>query len=419
MSRPGRLFSERGSVIVLAALALLMLLGLSALVVDLGVAYMAAQQAQNAADVAALAGVGKLRDGMDPAAASQEATAVAAANTILRHSVTLSPSDVKVGAWDAVTRQVVDWDPTATSAAVQVTVRRTQGSLDGPVHTLFAGVLGVDHIEVTRSAIAVMYVSLRPRSALNLMIVQDGSTSFQSAWSKAIDADTELLKLINGVSVTSDSAGMVTFSAALPDWYLSQAGLASSYKPYPQANLGIKYTTDSSGKLRKTNVQGVSDSHGLVRSMTGALTEFDPNNHTQLVTALDTASKLLKNGVAWGDTDTAAGLNYAIDRLLESGNPAAEKVIVLISDGMPHDINGSYYTQLRMQAAVDAADRAQSEGIRIHTVTLEGTKGANFDFNESLIRNGGYALRAADADKLRDILISVGKIEVGHPSLVR
>ena len=86
---------------------------------------------------------------------------------------------------------------------------------------------------------------------------------------------------------------------------------------------------------------------------------------------------------------------------------------------MPHDVSGQSYTDLRKQAAITAADRAGAAGIRIHTVTLQGTQGADFAFNEGLIRNGGYALRAADATKLRDILISVGAIEVGHASLLQ
>ena len=129
---------------------------------------------------------------------------------------------------------------------------------------------------------------------------------------------------------------------------------------------------------------------------------------------------MLQNGNAWGDTDTASGLNYATDRLIEhGGGPTTEKVIVLVSDGKPHDVRGTYYTSLRDQAAIASADRAGMAGIKIHTVTLEGTHGVNFDFNEGLIRNGGYALRASDASKLRDLMISIGAIEVGHPSLLK
>jgi Flp pilus assembly protein TadG len=420
MNRSVYTSSERGAVLVFTVVALLAMMGIAALTVDLGVFYAASQEAQSAADAAALAGAGKLREGMDPDAAVQEAMIAASSNAVLNDSVTLSASDVKVGAWNAGTRQVIAWDPTAKGVAVQVTVRRTLGSPNGPVPTFFAKVWGTQYTQTSRTAVAGLFVNVRPRNPVSLMIVQDGSTSFQQAWSQAIDADAELLRLINGVSVTGDAAGMVTFNAKLSTTALSNLGLTSAYKLYPEMNRGIKYTTTTSGKPVKTTETGVVSSGGQVRPMVGSLTDYDPGNHTILTAPLDNATKLLKAGNAWGDTDTAAGLNYAIDCLnARAGLSTTEKVIVLVSDGKPHDVDGASATRAREVAAVAAADRAENDGIRIHVVTLEGTSGVNFEFNESLVRNGGYSLRAADASKLRDLLISFGAIEVGHPSLLR
>lgn len=420
MNRPRCISSEDGAVLVFTVILLLALLAMAALAIDVGVLYMASQQAQNTADAAALAGVGKLREGMNPNAAAQEAITAASNNTVLKQAVRLSSSDVKVGAWDAGSGRVIDWDPTASGLAVQVTVNRTKGSTNGAVPTFFAKALGIQYMQTSRTAIAGLFVNARPRNPVSLMIVQDGSSSFQEAWSQAITADASLLKLINNVSIAGDDAGMVTFSAKLPDSYLQQAGLYTSYKLYPGMNEGIKYTTDTYGRPVKTTDEGISYSSGLVRPMVGTITDYDPTNHAVFAAPLDKACKLLQNGNAWGDTDTAAGLNYATDRLIEhGGGSTTEKVIVLVSDGKPHDVRGTYYTGLRDQAAIAAADRAGLAGIKIHTVTLEGTHGVNFDFNEGLIRNGGYALRASDASKLRDLMISIGAIEVGHPSLLK
>jgi Flp pilus assembly protein TadG len=411
-------------VLVLVSVCLVMLIALAAVVIDLGVLYAAAQQAQQTADAAALAGAGRLRAGMNPADASAEAIAAAAKNNILGTPVTVSAGDVLVGAWNSTTKSVVAWDPTSTAVAVQVTVRRTTGSPDGPVPTFFANIMGVRSMAVSRSAVAGLYVTQRPRNAISLMIVQDGSSSFQAAWSQAIDADTGLLNLINGVSMTGDAAGMVTFNAHLSSSYLNSVGLwtgSTGYSSTPAANLGIKYTTTSSGALRKTTVTGTTSSSGSFREMSGPLTVFDTSNHTTLNTTLSNASLLLKNGMAWGDTDTAAGLNYAIDKLnARTGAPAdTQKVIVVVSDGLPHSVDGSSATRAFQNAANAAADRAAASGIRIHVVTLEGTEGVNFAFNEGLIRNGGYALRAADASKLFEMLISVGAIEIGRPTLFK
>jgi hypothetical protein len=46
-----------------------------------------------------------------------------------------------------------------------------------------------------------------------------------------------------------------------------------------------------------------------------------------------------------------------------------------------------------------------------------GLGGADFQFNESLIRNGGSAFRTADPNALMSVLIQVGAIEIGGPHL--
>jgi Flp pilus assembly protein TadG len=405
-------------VLILVAVFLLMLIAMTAVVIDLGVLYVAAQQAQQAADAAALAGAGKLRDGMSPTDASAEAISAAARNNILGTPVTVSASDVLVGAWDTTSQQVIAWDPTATAVGVQVTVRRTASAPDGPVPTFFARVMGIQSTQVSRTAVAGLFVDQRPRNAISLMIVQDGSSSFEVNWAKAIAADTGLLNLINGVSVTNDAAGMVTFNCHISQSYLQQAGLWTYYQNNPQWNTGLKYTTDTNGVPETTTVTGTYSPTGQVEQMYGPLTTFDTSDHTTLNTTLSNATQLLQNGNAWGDTDTSAGLNFAITSLANA--PAGnDKVIVLVSDGMPHSVDGTAATNALKAAAITAANTAAAAGIRIDTVTLEGSQGVNFAFNEGLIRNGGYAFRAADADALFAALISVGAIEIGRPTLLK
>ncbi|MEI6512804.1 MAG: vWA domain-containing protein [bacterium] len=410
-----RIRNRRGAMLILFTLVLFVLLGVCALVIDLGVAYVAAGQLQNIADAAALAGAGKLREGLDLDAAKNEAISIAAANKVLGVSQTLPKVDVIVGSWDATSGKVIPLVETSGEYAIQVTVRRTQGSANGPISTFFAKIWGKDSIDVTRSAIAGLQVREQQRAPLKFMIVQDGSSSFQGAWSKAVEADGELLKLVNSVSLDGDAAGIVTFNAKLPDSYLP----SNLYRTYPVMNKGIKYVTDKNGVPFKSNEQGASDPNGQYRSMAGGLTAFIPSNHSVLPLGLDNNSKLTVNGNAWGDTDTSAGLNYAIDQMISQPGSNASKVIVLVSDGMPHSVGGTSSTTAFKLAAIAAADRAKTAGIRIHTVTLEGTNGANFDFNEGLIRNGGAALRASSADDLKRLLIGVGTIEIGRPKLLK
>jgi hypothetical protein len=251
------------------------------------------------------------------------------------------------------------------------------------------------------------------------MIVEDGSSSFQNIWSTAVSADVALLNLINGVSVNGDSAGMVVFNDALPEAYLEESGLASAYSQYPNMNLGLKYTTDNNGFPLKVDSNGNSDPNGQVLPMNCQLTNFNTTNHTQLVAGLNQTCQVVQGGSAFGDTDTSVGLNYAINQLMASTNNSAQKTIVLVSDGYPHDYRGAYYTNLKTQAAIAAAQLAGADGIRIDTVTLSGTDGADYAFEASLVQNGGYALRAADPTQLCNILIAVGTIEVGTPMLLQ
>jgi Flp pilus assembly protein TadG len=441
MLRPAnRRDGQRGSVLVLVAVMLVALTALAALVIDLGVLYVAAEQAQQAADSAALAGVGKLREGMSPTAASAEAITAAAKNSVLGTPVTLASSDVVVGAWDSAAKQVIAWDPTATQVAVQATVRRTTSAPNGAVPTFFARVFGVSSMNVTRTSVAGLYVEQRPRNAVSLMVVQDGSGSFSGAWNQAISADTGLLNLINGVAKTNDGAGLVTFNAALDQstlhgttynvrvngrsytcnlWDTNTTAGCVGYDQHPEANQGIKYTTNTSGAPVLTDSTGSPSSSGSVQPMTGPLTVFGTAHSSSLPAALNTASQLLNNGNAWGDTDTAAGLNYAIDKLQAGAASGSDQVIVLVSDGMPHSVLGTSATNDLKNAATAAANRAGNLGIKIYTVTLEGSDGVNYAFNESLIRNGGYAFRAADSTELFDKLIAVGAVVFGRPTIVK
>jgi Flp pilus assembly protein TadG len=63
MALAGGRTGERGSVAVLLALALTVLLGFAALVVDIGLSWAVRAEAQTAADAAALAGAARLADG--------------------------------------------------------------------------------------------------------------------------------------------------------------------------------------------------------------------------------------------------------------------------------------------------------------------------------------------------------------------
>jgi len=133
---------DRGSVMVVVALAMTALLSMVALAVDVGMLFTARGEAQRVADAAALAGAGAFLDGWDSSwveeVAVSNAVEYGALNTVRARSVEILPEDVEVD---------------MTTHRVTVTVRRTadRGSAVG---TWFARVFGVEEVDVAARATA-------------------------------------------------------------------------------------------------------------------------------------------------------------------------------------------------------------------------------------------------------------------------
>ena len=157
---------ERGGILVIVAVTLLMLIGFVGLAVDSAITLSAKQDLQAAADAAALAAAARVED--DPTAGDlaqpyqltrQTAVDIAASNEATNSPVLLDANyanaavgDVVVGIWDSTTQTFTP--DTATPNAVQVTARRTDTAGGGPVDLLFGQVFLRPTIEVERTAIA-------------------------------------------------------------------------------------------------------------------------------------------------------------------------------------------------------------------------------------------------------------------------
>ncbi len=124
--------TRRGSVAVVVAIVLLALVGVAALVVDLGYARLVQQQLQSAADASALGAVRRLdqtSDGLDNARAT--AVDVAALNDAHGEPVVLDPNegnsvtgDVCLGVWDDTSGTFSPSEDASEINAVQVLARR-------------------------------------------------------------------------------------------------------------------------------------------------------------------------------------------------------------------------------------------------------------------------------------------------------
>ena len=393
--RTVRFVRQRGSVIVAVAVALTALLGMAALSVDYGVVAIARQQLQNTADAAALAAAGQLGDGGGDGSARQVAVQVANCKQCLKRPVTINPGlDISVGAWDPVTRQVVAPVATHGSTAVQVTVRRTSGSPDGPVPLGFSRIFGINSANVTATAAAGIVVGTGDRKPMEMIVIQDASSSFAEEWSQAIDADWGLFGQISGQSHKYDRVGYVAFNDSLKKtntkkWYKENGVWKYDYQP----------------------------TYKRLGALDGEDDELPQDWKDQ--------RKLVVSDRPSGYTNPALALDWAIDEFVAHGNAnLCQQSIVLVSDGMPFG-STDYLTQKYRRDAIAQADRAAALGIRVHTITLTqeaygeyGWAGSDFEFNQSLVRNGGYALRTHDASKLIELMLQVGAFDTGKPRLL-
>lgn len=141
---------DEGTVLAVTALAILTLVGIAAFAVDLGMYYTARAEAQRAADAAALAGAGHLIVDRDGGRVRAEAQSYAARNLVHGTAALLEDGDV-----------TVDLD----AFEVHVTLHRTEAR-GNPIPTVFARVLGIDHMDLVARAAA----RADPATAANCLV---------------------------------------------------------------------------------------------------------------------------------------------------------------------------------------------------------------------------------------------------------
>lgn len=158
-SHQTRRSDEQGAILAVTAGALVLLLVVSALVIDLGFAHIQQRGQQNAADAAALGGIQDLLNGrtaLDPScnagSATQRATcdAQSIANSNLKNLTTTWAACVDAERLQivAIGTQCVSYGPGFTTMRVRVPKRDLQ--------TLFAGVIGVNSLSTSKAAVAAL-----------------------------------------------------------------------------------------------------------------------------------------------------------------------------------------------------------------------------------------------------------------------
>jgi len=220
---------RRGAVAAQVAVGMAVLMGFSALVIDMGMLYNTRTELQRAADSAALSAASKLSGAASFDVIRQAAQEAANRNRVLNAPVLLDESDVVLGrASLPVSGEKYSFTPTQEFPnAVRVRLRRTANSPSGPVPLFFANIFGRSRADVSAHATAL----LTPRDivfVLDLSSSHNDDSSLRAYKKTVIDNDevwrylkdplgprTDGLGFTSQVNVTSNGDGTSTVTIQL------------------------------------------------------------------------------------------------------------------------------------------------------------------------------------------------------------
>ena len=163
------LAAEGGQAIVLVVISLVVLLGMAALVIDIGYVYYTQRALQASADAAALAGAQELPDPTQAAAVARQYTCESGAKN--------ARSDVN-GVTTTITTKCITSIPGCDPVNAVVVVEKA------PTKTFFAGVLGINAFNIKATSTACSPCGVKP---IDLMLVLDRTGSMCQTSSGASD----------------------------------------------------------------------------------------------------------------------------------------------------------------------------------------------------------------------------------------
>jgi Putative Flp pilus-assembly TadE/G-like/von Willebrand factor type A domain len=311
---------ERGQSLVIVVLFLVVLLGIAALVLDVGHAYLVQRRLQASADAAALAGA----DGLPTVAA---ATALANQYGAGGNNVPSGVDNVQM----SVSTSCISSAPGCSPAnAVSVTESAT-------VPTIFAKVLGIGSLKVHAAATACSPCASRP---LDIMLVLDRTGSMCTTDTGADDHPqcTDMANARDGLlaflGIMDPSIDHIGFAVLPP------ASSTSSACPYTAG----AYTSPNDHYVL---VPLTSD----YASLTTAINCVQPNGTTSYANALESAQA----------------------ELAKDGRPGVQKVIVFMSDGAANTGPTSYpqsspYRATPCHQGIASSQAIQAAGTIVYSI---------------------------------------------------
>ena len=327
--------SRRGATLILMVFLIVVVVGMTAFAVDLGIIYLDRVQIQNAVDSAALAANLKLKqDASDIEGAASEAARFIQLNRVGMNQTIPD---------DAIVVETGDWDEDAqvfTVTNATPTAVRVQGTQAGENY-FFARIWGKEDFDVVGSAVAT-----GGTRRLDFCMVLDLSGSMgtkgriQALWNAA-PAFVDVVEDFK----SDDQIGVMGLSAN-PDYYdPSIEGHSSS--------------------LYDSGFHASADHHrGVLESF---ITKDFDYLRDKILSQSNLQTAKYKGHFEDGFTGTGAALYDAVHFLVNhnSGRTNAKKVVVLMSDGHANrpTIDASQY-------ALDAAGYADLNDVQVYTISL-------------------------------------------------
>ena len=325
------LAAEGGQAIVLVVISLVVLLGMAALVIDIGYVYYTQRALQASADAAALAGAQELPDPMQAAAVARQYSGESGAKN--------ARSDVN-GVTTTITTKCITSIPGCDPVNAVVVVEKA------PTKTFFAGVLGINAFNIKATSTACSPCGVKP---IDLMLVLDRTGSMCQTSSGASDpACTDLNNAKEGIRT------LLAFLDAKTQW----AGL--TVLP-PARRVSERCNTPDDANYNRTDA---------AYTIVPLSDDFSSNG------ALVTSSNLVSTVNCQKGADRTAyanALEAAQKELETNGRPDVKNVIVFLSDGAAN-IGPTYYSssspyrQRPCWQGVQSAATIKSKGTLIYSI---------------------------------------------------
>jgi hypothetical protein len=264
-----KFLAQKGQVAVIIALLIVCLIGMAALVIDLGSLYQKRASFQTVADSAALAGAQELPENKDDL---DGAIRVAINYAKIYYNVDITSYDVEI----------------STTYAADDTITVTPSD---SVPVYFAGVLGINTVDVGASAKAMVG---EPKQVYYLVpwaaIVPVGTTNW---WNVLVPGTDKYITTYKGTGSTSNFCAWNEASSLPPDWSTIYKNRIINGCSFPLSIGNTIYVreikmTPSSEIVDPTNTRvtqggGVWDTFGSLVTIEGGLIKLAKSSDTQLV----------------------------------------------------------------------------------------------------------------------------------------